>query len=274
MITTDHPLHVNGTVLNTLAWNVRTLTGRLRVPGRRGADVVVPGRHGAIRTPGKRYDTAEVVLAMWVVGADQDGLIPQDTTSRRLMAANIDKLAKLFGAGTVELVQTRPDGTLRRLEGEVTGVIDFTTMAGATRAEFAVTVRSWMAFWQDTVDVTADFTGEGAWPVNEFTAATAPCDELKLTLYGPSSNPRADSGGVWAQYNQVIPIGQDVTLDCKTWELSGGGGLVPNHSLVAHSGDARWFVLAPGDPPVVTLTDTSPNLVRARLVGRRNYLNP
>lgn len=274
MITTDEVLTVNGVPLNTLAYNVSTFTGRIRVPGRRGADGIVPGRHGSIRSPGKRYEAAEVVLTMWVLGADVDGLIPTSSSSRQLLFANVDTLTRLFGASTVVLLQTRPDGTQRRLEGEVTKVIDFTTMAGATRAEFAVTVSSWMAFWEDTVDVAADITGEGVLSAPGFAAATAPCDELVVTLHGPCSNPKIESGGVWVQYGFVIPTGQAIVLNCRTWELSGIGGLVPNYGLVTHSGDARWFVLAPGTPPTFTLTDTSPNPVRVQLVGRRKYLTP
>ena len=64
MITTDEVLTVNGVALNTLAYNITSFTGRIRVPGRRGADSIVPGRHGSIRSPGKRYEAAEVVLTM------------------------------------------------------------------------------------------------------------------------------------------------------------------------------------------------------------------
>jgi hypothetical protein len=274
MITTAETVTANGVVLNTLAYNIRTLTGRLRTPARRGGNIAVPARHGAIRTPGKRYDQGQVVLSMWVVGADVDGRVPTSGPARARLLQHADMLTRIFATDTVELVRTRPDGSQRRLLGEVDESIDFTSMAGGSRAEFAVALTVPGAFWTDTADVTASFAGEGAWSVAEFDGATAPCDELAVTWTG-GTNPRVQAGGVWLQYSAVLAATESITLDCATWALSGGGGLVPDHSRVDHAGDGRWFVLPPGvtsSTPSVEVTQTGTGAMTTQLVGRRKYL--
>lgn len=275
MITTGETVTANGVLLNTLAYNIRTLSGRLTTPGKRGGNVAVPGRHGAIRTPGKRFDQGQVVLSMWVVGADVDGLVPVSGPARARLFEHVDMLTRLFGGDTVELVHTLPDGSQRRTVGEVTDTIDFTTTAAGSRAEFAVALTVPGAFWTDPADVTATYTGTGTWQPAEFGGATAPMDELAVTFTG-GTNPRITSGGVWVQYSAVLAAGQSITLDCATWQLTGGGGLVPDHSRVEHSGDARWFVLAPGlgasDVPEAVVSQTGVGAMSTQLVGRRKYL--
>lgn len=274
-VTTAETVTANGVTLNTLAYNIRTLTGRLRTPVRRGGNVIVPGRHGAIRTPGKRFSEGEVVLSMWVLGADVNGLVPASGPARARLLSNVDMLTRVFGAETVELTHTLPDGSTRRLLGEVSEAIDFTSMAGGSRAEFAVAIDVPGAFWQDTADTTASFTGSGTWSVAPFAGATAPMDELRVTFNG-GTNPRITSGGVWVQYSAALAAGESITLDCATWELTGGGGLVPDHSAVEHSGDARWFVLAPGqgasDVPEAVVSQTGTGAMSTDLAGRRKYL--
>ena len=272
-ITTAETLTANGVVLNTLAYNVSTLTGRLRTPARRGGNVEVPARHGALRVPGKKFAQAEVVLPMWVVGADEDGLVPASGPARARLFVNVDKLTRVFGAELVELVHTLPDGSQRRVLGEVTEVIDFTSMAAGSRAEFAVTVTVPDGFWSDVAAVTASLSGTGDWSPAAFAAATAPMDDLLVTFTGPSNNPLIQSGAVWVRYGAVLSAGQSVTLDCGAWSLSGGGGLVPSHGAVSHGGDARWFVLLPSaGPPLMTVSQTGTGAMSTTLSGKRKYL--
>ena len=270
MLTTAELLRVNSVPLNTLAYNIETWTGRGRVPGRRGSNIAVHARHGFIRTKQKKFNGAEVILAMWVLGADEDGLVPSNILRRALLKTNSDKLVRLFGADTQEWVQVQPDGSERRIFGEITEPLDFVAEPGEL-ARFSVAMGSWMAFWEDAIPITASFNGEGNWSVTEFAAATAPCDELTVT-FGPSSNPKIQSEDVWVQYNAVIPAGQGIVINCSTWILTGTGGLVPNYAALGHGGDGRWFVLKAGTPPIVVVSDTSPNPVNVTLAGRRKYL--
>src|SRR3982751_5668716 len=98
MVTTSAiPMTVDGTRLDTLAWNIETITGRIGVPGVRGANAQVPGRHGSIFTPNKTYDEREFVLSMWVNGCDVDGLIPGGSSDLAEFRKNVDTLSLLFG---------------------------------------------------------------------------------------------------------------------------------------------------------------------------------
>jgi len=274
MLTTAELLRVNTVPLNTMAYNIETWTGRGRVPGRRGSNIAVHARHGFIRTKQKKFNGAEVILAMWVIGADEDGLVPSNPLRRALLKANSDKLVRLFGADTQEWVQVQPDGSERRIFGEVTEPIDFFAEPGEL-ARFPVAMGSWMAFWEDAIPIVAGFIGEGNWSVTGFAAATAPCDELTVTLNGPCTNPKIQSEDIWVQYNAVIPAGHGIVINCATWILTGTGGLVPNYAALGHGGDGRWFVLKAGIPPmppIVVVSDTSPNPVNVTLAGRRKYL--
>jgi hypothetical protein len=183
-------------------------------------------------------------------------------------------LTRIFGAELVELVHTLPDGSQRSVVGEVLEVIDFTSMAGGGRAEFAVSLVVPGAFWSDVDSITATFSGTGVWSPSAFSGATAPMDDLQVTFVGPSNNPRVQSGDVWLRYGAVLTAGQSVILDCASWSLTGGGGLVPNYGAVTHGGDARWFVLHPGTTvvPSVTVSQTGTGAMSTSLSGRRKYL--
>jgi len=135
---TTETLSVNGVVRNTLAYNIKSLTGRLKVPPLRTENVTVPGRHGSLRTRRKFYAEGEIVLPMWVRDCNEDEAEPSRATFRE----NIDKLTKLFrpGSGMLELLHTLPDGSVRRALAECTEAIDFSTK-GRGLADFSVALR-------------------------------------------------------------------------------------------------------------------------------------
>src|SRR5687768_5894726 len=95
-VTTSETLSVDGVVLNTLAKNIETLTGRLRTPPLRGSNLSIPSRHGALHTATKVYDENEIVLPMWVAGCDDDGEIPYFGSARKEFFKNLDELSNLF----------------------------------------------------------------------------------------------------------------------------------------------------------------------------------
>lgn len=265
-------LTANGIELSTLAYNIESLTGRLSVPPRRGKDVDVPGRHGTVRTPNKKYTSGTVVLPMWVVGSD-DGWFPIGADSKDLLYANIDKLTRIFSSDTVELIHTLPNGSSRKIIGQVVDAIDFTSQAGATRATFAVSLSTSGAFWEDLDVITASKTGTGSWEVAEFHGATAPMDDLTVKFTGPSTNPRiTNSSGVYVQYSAVLTGSQTIIIDCATWTLM-GTAITPSLSALIHVGDPRWFVLNPKESaPVATTSQTAGSTGVFVLIGRRKYL--
>lgn len=266
-------LFANGIDLSTLCYNVSSLTGRWTGPPRRGKDIDVSGRHGTVRTPRKKFSAGTVVLPMWVLGCDGDGQVPADKRSQEVIYDNIDRLSRLFSSDTVELVHHLPTGSVRRITGQVMDALDLSSQAGGTRAEFAVTLVTSDAFWEDVDPVVATRTGTGLWDVVPFSGATAPMDDLVAKFTGPSTNPSLTSpSGVYVAYNAVLTGSQSVSINCELWTVV-GTGFTASYSAVDHGGDPRWFVLEPGDPtPRVTASQTAGSTGVFSLSGRRKYL--
>lgn len=263
----------NGYDITNLAYNCKSLSGRWTTPPRRGKDIDVPGRHGVVRTLGKKYSSGTVILEFWVNGCLTDGTLPVDKDVFKQRSKNIDKLVRIFSADTVVLVHTLPDGSQRRVTGHVVDAIDLSSLAGGSRAEFQVTLTVWSAFWEDVSTVTESKTGTGVWNVSAFTGATAPMDDLLVKFTGPSTNPKIlSSSGVYVLYGAALTGSQSVSINCADWSMS-SVGFTYSYSALQHVGDPRWFVMDPGDPiPQVTVSQTAGSTGVFQLTGRRKYM--
>lgn len=279
--TTDEVLSVNGVVLNTLAKNIESLTGRLTTPAKRTSNVVVPGRHGAVRTRGKKYDQNVIVLPMWVVGSNDDGSIPKTTNERTLFFQNVDALTWLFAGGDAELDirHTLPDGSIRQAFGDVLDTLDFSTSGHNPIGKFSVSITMSDPFWRDLNPVTATKVANGATiTLPEFTGATAPMEDLVVQLVGPWNNPKLTfSDGSWVQYSDTFAAGKGVILDSGTWSLTGVGGYVPSLQKLTYGGtSSRWVALPAAGMgiPSVTLTGGAERTAATQVIvtGRRKYL--
>jgi hypothetical protein len=141
-ITTDEQVLVDGTVLNTYAYNVRTLTGRDGIPGRRGENRRVAYRHGQ-RWQRKRFEAKSETWAMWIVGCTVDGTIPS-AGARAQYNDNLLALQRLFGKIHAPLSLERRIRLTTGLlvltaQAECVGTLDPSSMAGGTRARPAPT---------------------------------------------------------------------------------------------------------------------------------------
>jgi hypothetical protein len=263
----------NGTNLSTLGYNVSSRAGRLQTAPRRGKDVDIAARHGTVYTPGKKHTGCTVVLPMWCVAADEDGQVPRDGTMRELVMAHRDRLMRILGDDQVELVDPWPDGSMRRITGQVLDSITPEVQAGGTRIQFAVSLTCSSAFWEDVTAVSASRSGTGVWDVVPFQGATAPMDDLVVRFTAPCTNPRVTNiKGVFVAYNAALTGSQWVEINSATWSVVGGGGLTASLAAVDHAGDARWFVVEPGDPtPQVVASQTAGGTGGFALTGRRKY---
>lgn len=277
--TTTELLTVDGVVLNTLAKNVESLTGRLRTPAKRTANVTVPGRHGSVRTSGKMFSENILTLPMWVLGCDDDGAIPEDETERTEFFARINELTRLF-IGRDEILDVRhtlPDGSVRQCFADVMDAIDFTTETASPIGRFGVSLVVPGAFWQDLDAHTQEKSAEPASATfSAFAGATAPMEELVATIEGPWNNPRLTfEDGSWVQYNEAFSAAQGVAIDSENWSLSGIGGYVPALTKLEYSGtSSRWFsVPASEAAPRVTFGGTARTAASSlTLAGRRKFL--
>lgn len=263
----------NGVSLDTLGYNVSSRGGRMQTAARKGKDADIAARHGTVHTPGKKHTGCTVVLPIWCVAANEDGHVPRDGTMRTLVQSHVDRLLGIFGDEQVELISPMPDGTHRRIVGQVLDSISPTVQAGGTRIELPISLSCAAAFWEDVDEVSAHRTGTGVWDLIPFQGANAPMDDLLARFEAPCTNPRfTNTKGVFVAYNAALSGTHWVEINCATWSVVGGGGHTASLAAVDHAGDARWFVLEPGDPtPQVVASQTAGATGGFGLTGRRKY---
>ena len=284
--TTAETLSVNGVVLNTLAKNISSLTGRLRAPALRTDNVTVPGRHGSLRTVNKRYEEGQIVLPMWVRGSDDsEGSIGRDT-----FFTNVDTLTQLFrpGSGLLTLVHTLPDGSQRQALAECTEAINMTMVAGGDfpYATFSVALRVPSVFWQDvsttSIDLAYNFNGN----LTQLEGTTAPIEDAIYTCYGPFTsctvearyNGSAMDDPQYFTYSGTLGTNQNLIVNAGSWKLtSGGTPFLVDYTKMFHTGSARFLEIPPG--PVggypqlkVTMANAVSGTSKVNVTARRKFL--
>lgn len=283
--TTTETLSVNGVVLNTLAKNIQSLTGRLRAPALRTDNVTVPGRHGTISTPNKKYEEGQIVLPMWVKGEDDDG----GSVGRSQFYDNVDALDNLFrpGAGLLTVIHTLPDSSQRRCFAECTEAINLTMVAGGAYpyATFSVALRVPSVFWEDVAATSVDLVNGFNGDLTGLGGMTAPIEDAVFKVYGPCTsvtvearyNNAAADDPMYFTYTGIIGTGQTLTIDCKTWKLTGGGGLVIDYTKMFHTGSSPFLTILPGpvggNPQLkVTFVGGVGGTTKVNVSARRKFL--
>lgn len=279
---------VDGVRLDTLAWNIETLNGRLAIPGTIGSDPVIPGDDGAVFVPNKNYDSGRMTLQMWVRGSDVDGLVP--TTQTTLFRSNLDTIAKLFTVRhrLLDIQQTWPSGIIQYL-CKVEQPWDFSASAVNPRAKFAVELSIPKVFGQDinTTDfssVTGLTTGTTV-TITTHAGHTAPIADAILVVRGPATNPRLTNPdtGEWVQYNGAVATGSDWRVDCGLWEtrtgvgigLASGAGTNQVANTQYAGGGARFMRLTPrpsGGPQVVLTGSAFSTSTQVLARARRKFI--
>lgn len=288
-VTTARTLTIDGLVLNTMAFNIETLGGRMKTPDVRTKNIEVPGRHGTMRMRQKKFQQGEFVLSMWVRGCNQDGSIPDNTIQNRLFWDNLDLLLQVFTrrSGKLDIRQTMPDQSVRQCYGEVLAVIDPQSRSVNPLAKFSVAICIPDAFWQDLNAVTytssAGLTASQTLTLTPFIGATAPMEDLVWTITGAATSPKIqalENGSAlevdtWMQYNAVVPSTDTLVVDCGAWSVTGTGFTVSTATL-AHTGSARFMAVQPGPQntaPQVQWTCSSPDShAQLSVTGRRKYV--
>lgn len=277
--TTTEVLTVNGVVLNTLAKNIESLTGRLRTPARRTTNLTVAGRHGSLRVGNKLFAENVLALPMWVIGGDDNGRVPAGQTDRKLLRENIDTLSRLFlgSVGPLDIRWTRPDGTTRQCFGDVLDAIDFTTESQDQLAKFGVTITLSDPFWYDLTTSIQQLAANGAnGTFTNFAGATAPMERLRARLIGPWNSPVVTfSDDSWFAVDLNIPAGASVTVNSDTWSLSSSGVSTVLANLRRSAGvTGRWMTIPPtATGPVISFAGSGRTAAtQFELYGKRAYL--
>lgn len=263
-------LLVNGIdVYECIQYMTPDVDGLISPPGKKTGDVDVPQRHGAIRTPHKRYAVAQMPLTVWVKGTNPDGSIPSNR--REAFYDNLNTILRAF-TGDVELEHITPNGESRVISGEVLDKIDFTRYVWGATGKVGVVITAAYPFWRDKDPTTVSIFSEGAHTLTEFAPATAPVEYMTITFEGPSTNPRIACGDYFVQYNGTLVEGQQLTIDTEQWSLS-SPDFTPDYAALVHAGIGHWFTMEPVEGgPVVTYSQTGAGPGTVTISARRTYL--
>jgi len=289
------PITVDGVRLDTYAWNIETKNGRFYVPGVRGSNAQVPGRHGSLFVPSKKFDDGRFILSMWAQGTDVNGAAPGSGTEYNQFRKNMDQLMSLFTKRPFLMDVQKDDGsgTMRQAFCEVIQAIDPDVFGVNPTGKFTVELDIPGVFWQDTADqnyssltgVTTSFS----FSLAAFAGATAPMEDLYLVVDGPIANPRIIDAatGHYIQYNGTVAGGNQWVVNTTLWTSKVGAGIaftqsgtdVTNLTVFTGAHAPRYLALTPknGDlttAPTMQLTNTgsSSGATQMRVRGRRKFL--
>lgn len=253
--TTDTYWEINGVSIQTYAYNVITWGGTLQAPPPlRGDDVTIPYRPGTVfqaRRPGGRTMTFD----MWVVGADEDGNVPEDHTMRAEFEKNFKMLRNLFWNQGRQVTITRKwrdygTGTLMSADAKAVFADGFApSMNGALRATFSVDMYLSDPFFygdQETINFSADTTSN----VSPTILGDYETTDIIIDFDGARTNPRITntSEGIYVNVTQTLSAGQllRVDIDNFTAKRDPLGTPVNVVGSVTSFGHPFWFALRPG----------------------------
>lgn len=290
--TSDWPITVDGVRLDTLAWNVESLSGRDIMPDLRGSNIQVPSRHGSIFAPGKKYEDGKLILKMWVAGCDGAGGVP--TNSYNEFRTNMDKLKALFGkrSGLLDVRKKDGAGGTRQAFCEMASGFDPDVFGIHPTGRLTVELDIPAVFWQDLDDVNHDEgdinTTSNDMILDEFAGATAPMEDLWIVVDGPANNPKiTDSAtGHYVMLDDTLDTGDQWVVNTTTWsskvgstiEFSTGGTDAILDTISVGQHNPRYFALSPAQSielgPTINFSNTggTSGATRVRVRGKRRYL--
>lgn len=250
-VTTEEFWDVGGQDLNNLAFNIKTLGGRSGVPPKRGSNFAVPYRPGKLWRP-KTPDERTLSLAMWVIGADEDGVVPPAGTDQRaLFNENWRMLKRLFFTDNEQIALTKrwreSSGLLSATAlAELNGTME-PTMLGRNGASFVVDLLLADPFFYGDTIIT-DPIAVGGSEVAE-NAGDYRVFKGTIRFNGPLTNPRLTNTSVapdvYVQYTGVIAAAHYVELDVDLFTAYTDLG-VNVIAGITHDGARRWMELALG----------------------------
>lgn len=248
--TTAEYWDVDGTSLQTHAWNVRSWGAGQQPPPMRGDNVEIPGRAGVLWTP-KVADARMVSLEMWVIGASADGVIAagQKATFRSNLAALRGLLYHPERQVTLTKRWNGGSSSAAALAQYVDGFdLD---MGGPARAQFVIDMLlADPYFYSATVDVAGLTVGTHARTFQG--QAASPRHTVGFT--GPLTNPtievKAGSARLsYLAYNGTIASGETLYVAFPDFVVAGSpGGSSPLNVTPAQR---WWAVLDPSATSVV-----------------------
>lgn len=253
------------------------LSGLLAMPGRRGENIPVAGRDGAVGGGRKFYNGREFVVEFLLRGATATGTIPAGDTGQQFYA-NLHVLAALCAQDTATLSHTLPDGTVRTLPVEVLHAVEPERWLAGMSGKVKVAFTSTAAFWRSTATTTATFTlAAGATrSLTEFAPSNGRIDDALVTFGAAGSNPTLTGveSGLAIGYDAVIAAGQSIRLGDYSWLVAGGLAAFDRTKLRTDPRIGAWWVIdpVPGGSPTVRLDLTGGGPMQITIAARQSWL--
>lgn len=278
--TTETYWDADGQSLQTFAFNIVTLGGDRMAPiPVRGDDITVPYMPGTVWTP-KVPNQRVISLGMWVIGANEDGTIPDDEDGRRTFDKNWRMLRRLLWRYRTQFTLTKrfwvPTEDLEAAGVDITelpqngswSLISASAkasyhsgmepmMSGPSRAAFVVNLLlSDPYFYGDTITIpfSTSTEPEDPGPVQGvFILGDDRTTEITFDYEGPLTSPTftltEEPSTPWIRYGSDVADGDSAQVKVKTFSAVHTDSLATYGSsgYVQHYGDRFWFFLDPGE---------------------------
>lgn len=280
---------VDGTNLDTLAFNVVNRAASWQVAARRGEGLQMAGVDGELVPYDPPYDAGSVNFTMWVIGANENGTYPADRYAQ--IRTNISKLMSLFTKtyGLLTIQRVNSGVATKQCQARLIEAIDFESSSGGQRAEFAVSLSIPRTFWEDINLVSQSQTFSGTSPqtrsYSSFAGGEAHMTDLKLSLTSSTgiTNPRITDakGGNWVQYNGTVGSTEILIIDAGLGTVKKGPSANPSAAInvmqnVTRAGSAYLFAMHTDNTgvtsPQLTISGTGSPTSTLQIDGRRKYL--
>lgn len=270
---------VDGVSLQTYAFNIETIGGdRQAPPGVRGEDLTIPYLPGSIWMP-KVPEARILTLGMWVIGAEEDGSIPERESARLRYEQNWRKLRRLLWTPRRQFVLTKRfwvleeelalggvavddlprSGSYRLLTASARGTYAgglTPQMTGGSRAVFTVDIKlNDPYFYSEAIEVPFSISSSGVNPGPNQTIEVLGDDRttaVMVEFVGPLTAPRITNQTpdpeVSMTYASAIANGERAELWVNEFSAMHYPAGVPFKAAgnVQHAGDRFWLYLEPG----------------------------
>jgi hypothetical protein len=223
-VTTTRPFKIDGTALNTYAYNIEVIDGIYGHPGRRGINAPTPYQDGSYSFGRKFYEERRFMLQMMVFATNVNGAITHTDGGFGHLYENLDTLMGLFHSdGLLTFSRTMADGTsTREIDVEVLSAFPVNSGAGASSYRFVVEFTAPRPFWREMPKITVNENAISSFPhaFNVATAGNVPIGDAKITIACTSagSTPSLEivSTGDIITVNDALSGGDSVVIDLAT----------------------------------------------------------
>lgn len=247
---------VDGVSLQTYAFNIETIGGdRLAPPPLIGENILIPGASRELWVP-KEVGSRVITLAMWVIGADEDGFAPTSGSAAAEFDKNFRKLRQLLWNPYRQVTLTKRfyvDGVLKTASAKAQYVGGLNpTMNGRARASFSVDLELNDPFFYSP-ELTVNLAN-GSNTVN--VQGDARTSAIKLNIAGARTNPKVRNStlDVDVEHLSSLPTGDQIDIDVQKFTSitnPASGSDFNSVGAIRHTGGKYWLLLQPGANTVV-----------------------